>query len=261
MAYASIDTKRKSWDVVLVGAGGTGSRVVDMFTQLMYSLEGQKDILFTIYEGDLVESKNVLRQKFTEADVTYNKGDVLVNRYGNVYGISERLGSVPNYAEDPDSLVEVLKSGDGFPILVGAVDNNASRQVMHQAFMIMDNLFYIDAGNGVVTDDPEDNGKWTGQVVVGLKMNGKVILHPVAELYPDVLADTNTKLPSQSCGDTVVSEPQLMATNAMSAMIVFAYLNNIIAQGRLNTHATTFNVQNTITKPWYITEEMLEVVG
>lgn len=258
--YVKLDTRRSKWHIVVVGAGGTGSYVLYFLTRLIYSLLDNKDLSLVVYEGDIVERNNLLRQNFFEPDIDRKKADVLVERYGNIYGINQILGVVPEYVDDYESLIEILNSGKegAFPILVGCVDNNATRKIFQQVFDKMPGLFYIDSGNGTVNpNDPEDNDKWTGQVVVGLKLNGQVILPPVAELYPDVMDDVESRLPTQSCGTHIITNPQLLATNGMSAQIVFSYLNNIVTEGILTTHATTFNTQNTLSKPRYITDDML----
>ena len=50
-------------------------------------------------------------------------------------------------------------------ILIGAVDNNKSRKLCHEVFYKLDDLIYIDSGNG----------KYTGQVVCGVRRNGRTI--------------------------------------------------------------------------------------
>ena len=37
------------------------------------------------------------------------------------------------------------------PVLIGAVDNNASRQLFHQVFNKLDTIIYIDSGNDEIT--------------------------------------------------------------------------------------------------------------
>ena len=55
------------------------------------------------------------------------------------------------------------------PILIGAVDNNRSRQLCHQVFQKSEELVYIDSGNG----------EYTGQVVCGIRLGGKTSYKPV----------------------------------------------------------------------------------
>ena len=58
-------------------------------------------------------------------------------------------------------------------ILIGAVDNNRSRQLCHEVFKETRNIIYIDSGNG----------EYTGQVVCGVRKNGRTITKPVAGIY------------------------------------------------------------------------------
>jgi hypothetical protein len=124
-------------------------------------------------------------------------------------------------------------------ILIGAVDNNRSRQICHQVFMKSDNLIYIDSGNG----------EHTGQVVCGIRRNGRTYYKPIGDIYPDVLLDTD-KFPTElSCAEAAVSAPQSIVANIMAATAVVSYIYNILVLGSINVRSVTFSTKTVNLKP------------
>ena len=106
-------------------------------------------------------------------------------------------------------------------ILIGAVDNNRSRQLCHSVFYQMDELIYIDSGNG----------EYTGQVVCGIRRGGRTLYSPVGKVYPDVLKE-HDKFPTElSCAEASLSAPQSIAANITAATAVVDIIYNILALG------------------------------
>lgn len=75
-------------NVVIVGCGGTGSRLIPMISQLM-SRGKWNDMVptITLIDGDELEVKNLTRQNFIMDDVGRNKAECLAERYGNAFEI------------------------------------------------------------------------------------------------------------------------------------------------------------------------------
>lgn len=265
--------ERPVWDIALVGLGGTGGYILQSFMRMLKNFEIRG--LLTLADGDEVEEKNLLRQNFIQQDVGKKKVDVLARRYSNVYDMDMR--TIGGYIENVESVKNLFVLGKGswndFPgrrayrVLIGAVDNNKSRQLFHEFFtQSEDDFIYIDSGNdGVlpsskeVSEEDSLESGYSGQVVVGVKTRGKVILPPVGWVYPNILEKTeNDFFPSQACGQTVVNHPQRMQTNLMAANIVLGYLNTLLSEGRLISHYTNFNARNQVMRPEYITPELLK---
>lgn len=128
-------------------------------------------------------------------------------------------------------------------ILIGAVDNNRSRQLCHKVFYETHELIYIDSGNG----------EHTGQVVCGIRSGGRTMYRPVGAVYPDVLSAVD-KFPTElSCAEASVSAPQSITANITAATVVVDMIYNILTQGesrvRYATFATTScNVRPTLAK-------------
>ena len=237
--------------IVMLGAGGTGGHIAPHLYRLLYSLD--RPVRFIICDGDVVEKKNLVRQNFIPADLGENKAKVLAERYSTVFGMETEY--VPDYIESEDRLKKLItpmewRSGPFSErpvwdqvILIGAVDNNRSRQLCHKVFYEARDLVYIDSGNG----------KHTGQVVCGIRSGGRTFYRPVGKVYPDVLEHTD-KFPTElSCAEASLSSPQSITANVTAATVVVDMIYNILAQGesrvRLATFSTTScNVRATLQK-------------
>lgn len=75
---------------ILVGCGGTGSRIASMLTQFVASTCNHPTIkpLIVFIDDDVVEPKNLARQLFSSADVGEYKAESLARRYSSAFGIT-----------------------------------------------------------------------------------------------------------------------------------------------------------------------------
>lgn len=233
--------------IIMLGAGGTGGHIAPNLYRLLYSLE--RSVKVIIADGDIVEEKNLVRQNFISADLGRNKAQVLAERYATAFGMEVQY--IPEFIENEDKLTELVKPDtyqpspysyqrlEGLSILIGAVDNNRSRQLCHQVFTKVDNLIYLDSGNG----------EFTGQVVCGIRRKGQTYYKPIGEVYPDVLEDMD-KFPTElSCAEAALSAPQSIVANIMAATAVVSYLYNILVLGSIETRSITFSTRSVNLKP------------
>lgn len=229
--------------IVMLGAGGTGGHIAPHIYRLLYSLT--RHGRFIICDGDIVEQKNLVRQNFSEADLGKNKARVLAERYSRVFGMETEY--VPSFIETPEALAELLQPGrwkrdehdyrgiEEMVVLIGALDNNKSRQVCHAVFSKAQELVYIDSGNG----------EFTGQVVCGVRRNGRTIQKPVGSVYPELLRDKGDKFPTElSCAEASQSDPQSMAANITAATAVVDMVYNILTHGECSVKMTDFSTKS-----------------
>ena len=238
--------------IVMLGAGGTGGHIAPHLYRLLYALD--RPVRFIICDGDVVERKNLVRQNFIPADLGENKARVLAERYARVFGLETEY--VPDFVENEERLRTLIKpqewrSGSWYDatvireqvILIGAVDNNKSRQLCHKVFYDAEELIYIDSGNG----------EHSGQVVCGIRSGGRTFYSPVGKVYPDVLSDVD-KFPTElSCAEASVSAPQSITANVTAATVVVDMIYNILALGESRVRQVTFattscNVRPTLQK-------------
>ena len=184
-----------------------------------------------------------MRQNFSPADRGENKARVLAERYSTVFGLEAEY--VPSFIEKLDTLMELIRPNEWeldemsrgkvkeMVILLGAVDNNKSRRLCHQAFYQSKDLVYIDSGNG----------EFTGQIVCGVRRNGHTVFKPIGGVQPELLKDTD-KFPSElSCAEASVSDPQSMAANITAATAVVNMVYNILALGENLVRQTEFSTR------------------
>ena len=168
----------------MLGAGGTGGYVAPYVFRLLHMLD--RPARFVVCDGDIVEPKNLDRQNFVPADLGENKARVLAERYSTVLGMETEY--VPSFIEKLPDLMELIepkewelnpystKRTKEMVLLLGCVDNNKTRQLCHQAFHQSEELIYIDSGNG----------KYTGQVVCGVRRNGRTIRKSIGGVHPEM---------------------------------------------------------------------------
>lgn len=235
--------------VVMLGAGGTGGHIAPHLYRLLYALE--RPVRFIICDGDVVERKNLVRQNFIPADLGENKARVLAERYSSVFGMETEY--VPDYVESEARLKELITPREWLRgaywedsavvreqvILIGAVDNNRSRQLCHKVFYEARELIYIDSGNG----------EHTGQIVCGIRSGGRTIYRPVGAVYPDVLSAVD-KFPTElSCAEASVSAPQSITANITAATVVVDMIYNILTQGESRVRYATFATTSCSVRP------------
>ena len=228
--------------VLIIGAGGTGGYVIPHLYRIAFASNRPCSVI--IADGDIVERKNLIRQNFAECDIGENKAVVMAERYAEVFGIETEY--IPHYIENEAQLYDLLYiprpsfsiEPKPISILIGAVDNNRSRVMCHNVFQKLEDIIYIDSGNG----------DYTGQVVCGAKMNGKVISKPVARVYPDILEDTE-KFPSElSCAERSVSAPQSIAANVFAATAITSMLYYLLIEGELKNSRIAFSSRKLLMK-------------
>ena len=155
-------------DVIVVGCGGNGSYVVPQMMRFIKTLtekvnrptvagqrRRQANLRFdiTLIDGDLIEQKNLVRQNFIAPDVGKNKAMVLAQRYGKAFGLE--VGAIDKYLDDEMAEKLIWKGNQYSQIVLGCVDNNATRKVLHniivekpkEGYFNGNHLFWIDVAN------------------------------------------------------------------------------------------------------------------
>lgn len=263
--------KRINLQFVIIGLGANGSHFYrglcqDLRTHLIaYQEKKHKRPFFLehimLVDGDKVEKGNLGNQIFEPEEVGQYKVQALAERYGEFYSIEtfRRTDYIADVS-DLSSLLTDPSSGDSntifLPVLIGMVDNHATRQIMDAYFRSEETqtLLYIDAGvHGVTLDRWNDAKPETGnggQIVVGLKYNGKIILEPAGSLYPEILTDTESRIPG--CGEAIKSAPQRCATNKMAAQLANNIINTLLTEKAILVHQSLFDARLSGVRPEFV---------
>lgn len=247
--------------IIVIGAGGTGSRFVHSFVQTVCEFNRDEDniaekrrVSLLIVDYDRVAEKNVrARQNFCPAEIGFPKAQVLANRYRIAFSLGKDEVSA---LVKPFSRDIVSRHGGGLTILVGCVDNAAARAEIASCLTNNRNYevpryWYIDAGNG---------SDW-GQVFVGntatLEELQGCLHEPICSRLPSpaLLAPSMYEVPHEEtavteikrfvCGELTMDgqegNRQGRTINTSMAALLFAYVERLL-YGSLTTFATWTNL-------------------
>ena len=240
-----------SFNIIIVGTGGTGSHLVSFLSQLIGNNDTYKvKHNITLIDGDIVEEKNLRTQKFLPEDVGRLKAEVLADRYSGVFGID--IGYIDKYIESENDIKKLLeyKGTSHYNIIVSCVDNNKARRIIDNVFNDKNvrNTIYIDTGNSSGQDE------LVGQTVVGYKAFTQTVLPSVSTYFPEMLKDEE---PTEtiSCAEAMVRNIQNIGANITSACNTFNILNNIIGFNQITSDLVIFNATNLSTENMAINVE------
>lgn len=144
--------------VNLIGAGGTGSQMLQSLARIDYALYklGHPGLNVRVFDNDIVTEANIGRQLFSPNDVGLNKADVLVTRINTFFGVNwESVSEL--YDGESDGLANIT---------ITCVDNVKTRlkigklsklKQQHNGYDEKKGYYWLDLGNQ--TD--------RGQVILG----------------------------------------------------------------------------------------------
>ncbi|KND57498.1 UBA/THIF-type NAD/FAD binding fold [Candidatus Burkholderia verschuerenii] len=232
----------RSWNVIVVGAGGTGSALLPSLARLhhaMVELGHPGGIDCTVYDDDTVSPTNVGRQGFYPNDVGEYKASLIVNRLNALMGTNWRAQttrftrSVSCYNVD---------------LVIGCVDTRVARRAIVDATKTCD-LYYLDCGND--TD--------RGQVVIGQaeprgyqkvkKANPERLPH-VGQLFPELIDPSlDAKDQTPSCSMAEALRKQSLVINQAISVQAFNLLWTMFRTGAVPFSGVFVNLATGRTNP------------
>lgn len=253
--------------VLLVGAGGTGSQVLNGLARMDHALRalGRPGLFVVVADGDRVSLSNVGRQSFSPGDVGQHKASVLVTRINRFFGLDWEALPVAIGSGKPEGLTW-LRHGL-LDLVVGCVDSGRARQKIGRALKnwLKEASYWLDFGNA----------RSTGQVILGT--NGKVTpramsatvaefedkcegrefaaqeLPTVLDLYPDIEASDDDSEPSCSMAESLARQDLYM--NSTLADFGLSLLWRLIHQGSIEHHGLFLNLEQCLATPLRIDAE------
>ena len=250
--------------IIMVGCGGTGSHLLPNILQYIGTKSqktGREMPNIILVDGDEVEKKNLVRQRFSPQDLGRSKADALASRYSGVFGT--KITAVTKYLTSSDEIEELVNihGSTGPLILIGAVDNNRARSIMYDYYLgTFRRIFWVDSGNDA----------WHGQAILGTRNlrnkpdtvhwskaqlgQGGVEVQAVDlpcffdEVPNEFLAIGNTPAtPQNECALMVEEDPQTIQANMLSAQcassLVIQILEGTIRTMSMNFDALTGNIK------------------
>lgn len=198
----------KKYNILIIGCGGTGGNYASMLGRYLYDNSVANQCFITLIDGDFVENKNLGRQPFSPCDIGRNKAEVMAEILTE--GFEIQCGHYPNYIDSVKDIEKLEKNGY-VTVIVGCVDNHACRKVLHEYFKKATVCYYLDSANEFSS----------GEIVIGLKIGGKIMSPDRAHIFPDVLEDNSLPRSEESCEVLNNSSPQHLATNMLAAVLLF----------------------------------------
>jgi len=255
--------------IVVIGAGGTGSRLLPPLTQLVKTclrrfnpaaMLDKCDIY--VIDGDIVEQKNLSRQNFITPDVGRNKALVVAERYARGFGINvipctEFLGPDTKTKFDGPAGEISFKTIFENAVVIFAVDSAKARREILSFMNIYctSNLFLIDAGN---EDDFGQIKLSTGHVLINNNGDSKRTLEGLPKDIPSEY--TTSMIPfdfkyyrelgdsaaERSCADL----PQTLAINTMMSTLILCTLQNFLQLRPIKYDGQSFSLTGGVSTTW-----------
>lgn len=208
-----IKLRHGEFNVWIVGCGGTGSHMADAVAQIWIATNGMKRTatpLKQLYlvDPDIVEFKNVGRQRFCPADIGKHKAMVLAERYALAFGL--RASAIPSKFN-----ADMLEYGSQH-ILIGCVDNAKARTSLNDALNHFGNqasVWWLNCGN------------WarSGEILVGSTNS----LERVQKAFPARRGGICVDLPSPAWMEPAILQPLPEETNGGNLSCAEIALRNV----------------------------------
>lgn len=247
--------------IILAGCGGTGGWLSLSIAQIgltLRKLNFNVSVLFV--DPDVIETKNILRQNFTLAEVGLPKAHSLALRYNGAWALD--IAAVQERFDS--SMVEA--GYKTLSLIVACVDNAQGRKSIAHALDQINgessapSVWAIDCGNAVSS----------GQVLLGCTSSPRVMqrfafTHPgiIGALpaptwqAPDLLIPRPEELDDTplSCTEIANRNLQSVMVNKFVAVIAGEYINSLLVTRKIKHYATYFNLPSCNMVSKYITPE------
>jgi hypothetical protein len=175
----------------------------------------------TVFDGDVVEKKNLARQSFMAEDVGRNKAVVMAECLNEAFGLNWKAHA--KYVNDANEIVSLAKAGgrygeDVLPVIVCCADNHGCRLLLEKAFGKLENAAYFDSANEFTT----------GEVVYAYRVGGKTFGPPRTHYFPDVKKGDVRGREEMSCAELNSVAPQHIFTNMMAGNLLCTGVSNLL---------------------------------
>ena len=245
-------------NVVLVGAGGTGSRMLENLMNLhraLIALGHPHGLQVTVIDDDRVSTANVGRQAFYASDVGSYKAMTLVNRANMALGGLAQWNAVVGRVTTESNFGETH-------MVIGAVDNRSARLAILRALercTFGDPVYWLDLGNT----------RATGQVVLGQvsgnrrKTDDKWRLPHVGEMFPELIDSVRDRIEDDtpSCSLAEALEKQSLFINPAVSLFASNLMWQLFTMGEIEHHGAYVNLDSMSVMPMAIDHEVWERFG
>lgn len=267
----------------LVGAGGTGSFMAMNLARLAFELKQHgKTPTIVIVDPDRVETGNIPRSNFCFAEIGLNKAETLAGRVSRAWGIEVgfvKEGFTPALLQSVrDDWSVQSSSSNKLTFLVGCVDNHPARLQMHEAIKFHSEQRYVSDRSPRVWWIDGGNGRDTGQVLIGNRLDAKAICEsarksPILSLlpapslqHPELLQRESAKSIERqnqttgertTCAERIRLGEQSLNVNQRVAVEMSEILSELLLTQTLKRFATYFDLESGASRSVYNTPEAI----
>ncbi len=212
--------------VVVIGAGGNGSEVVDTlatFHHALISLGHPAGLEVTVIDDALVRESNLVRQRFWPCDLGQYKSVALVNRYNMMLGL--RWEALPERFTGTSSALQRAH------VVISAVDTASARRAIAASESYVGGM-WLDLGNA----------HRHGQVVFGAMDSQKHPQFPNAvDIYPEILTMDDSLEKSCSAAESIASQDCLINRAVTTAGM--SILWEVLRYGKTDKNVVSVNLE------------------
>lgn len=216
----------KTINIKVIGLGGIGSWLVQFITKYArFTMLQNKKIVITCVDGDAYDSLNRPRQNFENLG---NKARIKMLELKAEYDKYVPKGfqmknfdfeSIDDYVSKYN-IDSIIKEGDTIFL---CVDNHKTRSIVSKHCKKLDDVILISGGNDITV----------GNVQIYQKKGGVEITSDLCAYHPEIENPQDKAPYEKSCEELQVSEPQLIFTNIMVAILMCCAYYNLLT-GKIN---------------------------
>jgi len=237
--------KREPLRVAVAGVGGSGSEIVSGLVNLHHALEafGYGGLEVWAFDPDTVSIANIVRQRYTVADLGRPKAETLIHRVNMACGFAWHGLNEP-FAGDV--------ARQSWDLVISAVDTRKARRALHKAAFsggFRAWKFWLDVGNT----------ETTGQAILGTPRNAKRALTyalPCAtQVHPELM---DVALPDDerpSCSAIEALSRQDLFVSKRVALAGLDLLWELFHEKQLRHHGVYFDLRRRSEAPLAVPEK------
>lgn len=243
-------------EVNLIGAGGTGSKVLTALMEMSHSLTelGHAGLQVRLWDDDIITEANLGRQRFAPSETGLYKSVALINRVNRFMGTNWKAETQKFERNTFGGLPENTKS----TIYISSVDNVQTR------FDIAEMLTAMSKQRRANREEPKywldfGNSQHTGQVILSTigsinqpdseKYEAVASLPMVTDEFGELLKQSEQTDDTPSCSLAEALEKQDLYINATLAQMGCSLLWNMFRFGMTENRGFFLNLKNFLTQP------------
>ena len=241
--------------VNLIGAGGTGSKVLTSLMEMNHSLIelGHAGLQIRLWDDDVITNANLGRQRFAECEIGLYKSVALINRANRFSGTNWKAETVKFEKDRLDKLPE----NAGASIYISCVDSVKARFEIAGILKILNNckaysnrpLYWLDFGNSQHTGQVLLSTIGTIQQPNSEKYETVASLPFITDEFGELLKQSEEQDDTPSCSLAEALEKQDLFINSSLAQMGCSLLWNLFRYGMTQYRGFFHNLKDFRTHP------------